>query len=288
MATHPPSVSGPLRLPIDGTVEDLADFANKMSALAAVAASDQTFAVHIPFCNTPRQQPDPEAETTARRIMTSMEIRQYDAWKSGIAMPTMDWAHCSQAVHPSELQLMSQRAVAMQLTWNNDTLSAEHACWISYNPSNNYILPLLSAVIKIHNAQCDLLVRQRGRPFEELQLAALQSIQRVVDIADSDLRRYNANFKAQVKRIHRACDVLRAREHAIKAKIPGYRIRQDPINKERIAAGLKPIGADVNYMTGPHDVRKSFSAVTEPVTRKRRRDGEEESGYFGDAAGVGQ
>ncbi|KAK0747106.1 hypothetical protein B0T18DRAFT_466782 [Schizothecium vesticola] len=114
-------------LPTDPSLDDLELLGSKMGALIAVAKSGQSFAVRIPFSNAAPKQPDPKAENMARENMTPMEIRQYDAWTNGAIMPSIDWPRSHQAVHTSEAQLMSQRAVAMQRIWNNDALSAEHA-----------------------------------------------------------------------------------------------------------------------------------------------------------------
>lgn len=246
---------------------------SKMDALIAVTQSGQGFAVRTPFSNfAAPQQPDPEAEKTARENMTAMEIQQFEAWKGGVIMPTVDWPCSRQAVRTSETQLMSQRAVAMQRIWNNEALSAEHACWVTHNMA--YALPLISAVIKTNAAQCDLLVREQGRSAAELGLASVQGMLKIIDVVQADLMRYKADFKRHAKSIHHSYEILRAREHAIKAKWPGYRKRQDPINKRRVAAGLKPIGADTNWFNGPTGSRGASSDVP---ARKRRHEEEEET-----------
>lgn len=222
---------------------------SKIDALIAVNQSGQGFAVRIPFSNfAAPQQPDPEAEKTARENMTPMETQQFDAWKGGAIMPTIDWPRSRQAVPTPETQLMSQRAVAMQRIWNNEALSAEHACWVTHNMA--YALPLLSAVIKTNAAQCNLLVREQGRSAAELELASVQGMLKIIDVVQADLMRYKADFKRHAKSIHQTSELFMLRKNALKAKMMGHSqesIREHPINKARVAAGLKPIGADINY-----------------------------------------
>lgn len=252
---------------------DLELLGSKIDALIAVMESRQSFAVRIPFSNfAAPQQPDPEAERTAPDNMTPMELQQFDVWKGEVTMPIVDWPRSRQAVHTPETQLMSQRAVAMQRIWNNEALSAEHACWVTHNMA--YALPLISAVIKTNAAQCDLLVREQGRRAAELDLASVQDMLKIIDVVQADLMRYKADMKRHAKSIHLSCEILRAREHAIKARIPGYRKRQDPINKKRVAAGLEPIGADINWSHSscPTGSRGSSS----DVPARKRRHGEEE------------
>lgn len=123
-------------------------------------------------------------------------------------------------------------------------------------------------------AQCDLLVREQGRSAAELDLASVQDMLKIIDVVQADLMRYKADMKRYAKSIHHSCEILRAREHAIKARIPGYRKRQDPINKKRVAAGLEPIGAGINWS---HSSCPTGSrGASSDVPARKRRHGEEE------------
>lgn len=143
---------------------------------------------------------------------------------------------------------MTQRAVAMQRIWNNEALSAEHACWVTHNMA--YALPLISAVIKANAAQCDLLVREQGRSAAALDLASVQGMLKIIDVVQADLMRYKVDFKRHAKSIHQTSELFMLRKNALKAKMMGHSqesIQEHPINKARVAVGLKPIGADINY-----------------------------------------
>jgi hypothetical protein len=101
---------------------------------------------------------------------------------------------------------------------------------------------------------------------------------KIIDAAKGDLMRYKANAKIQTKSIHHSCEVLRARKNALRAKMMGYSQREDSINEERVAVGLKPIGADIDWSgcaTGSRDARTGFPAGTGVSARKRRHDDDE-------------
>ena len=257
-------------LQTDLSLDNLELLGSKMDALIAVAESGQNFAVRIPFSNVAPKQPDPRAENTARENMTPMEIRQYDAWTNGAIMPSIDWPRSRQATHTSETQLMSHSAVVMQRIWKNDALSAEHACWVSQNRA--YTLPLISAATKINAAQCDLFVRQQGRNAAELDPAWVQGMLKIVVVAKGDLMRCEANAKVLKKSIHPPCETLRARKNALKAKMMGCNQGDDPINKKCVTAGLKPIGADIDWSGCTTGSRDGTSGVppASVATRIRR------------------
>lgn len=237
---------------------------SKIDALIAVTQSGQSFAVRIPFSNfAAPQHADPEAERTARDNMTPTDLQQFDAWEAKVVMPTVDWPRSRQAVAAPETQLMSQRAVAMQRIWNNEALSAEHACWVTHNMAN--ALPLISAVIKTNAAQCDLLVCEQGRSAAELELASIQHMLKMIDVGQADLVRYKADMKRWFKRGHHSSELLQLRKNAIKAKMMGHSMEsiwEHPINKKRIAAGLKPIDADINYFPSPTGSRGASRDVS--------------------------
>lgn len=247
---------------------------SKIDALIAVTQSGQSFAVRIPFSNfAAPQHADPEAERTARENMTPTELQHFNVWRAKVVMPTVDWARSRQAVPTPDTQLMSQRAVAMQRIWNNEALCAEHACWVTHNMA--YALPLISAVIKTNAAQCDLLVREQGRSAAELELASIQHMLKMIDVDQADLVRYKADFKRHAKSIRNSSEMLQLRKNAIKAKMAGRSMEsiwEHPINKKRIAAGLKPIDADIDYSPSPTGARGASSDVP---TRRNRHEEEE-------------
>ncbi|QNC69630.1 hypothetical protein [Corynespora cassiicola bipartite mycovirus 1] len=230
-------------LPMPEPTDDLDTSARKLRELARVVTSGKSLAVATGYQHAAHETRDPEA--LARMSMTPSELEQFDAWKKGLAMPPFDWSANRKAVPTgAQSQLrFERRAKAMDIIWGHEGATAENASWLTSNMS--YAIPLVVAVARMHAAEREL--RGGQEELTEYELAEVQTTHKVVAIAMDNMNQVYRRLNEIARDINHSKEIIQAREHHIKAKIPKYKKRQDPINRERTFAGLQPIGAGVDF-----------------------------------------
>lgn len=230
-------------LPMPEPTDDLDTTARKLRELARVVTSGKSLAVATGYQQAAHATRDPEA--LARMSMTPSELEQFDAWKKGLPMPPFDWAANRKAVPTgAQSQLrMERRAKAMDIIWGHEGGSAENASWLTSNMS--YAIPLVVAVVRMHAAEREL--RGGQEELTEYELAEVQTSHKVVAIAMDNMNQVYRRLNEIARDINHSKEVIQAREHHIKAKMPEYKKKKDPINKQREFMGLQPIGAGVDF-----------------------------------------
>ena len=240
-ATQPNPRDNPLPLPeLD---DSLVDVTKKLNALADVVMKGLSVAVFTGVKKAVRQTMDAAANVV--KEMKPMEKLQYDAWKAGVKMPSIDW---NTSVLPvpqgrGSAKRFRLRAEAMRIIWGQEGLGPEHASWIVTNKT--CILPIIAAVVRVEGAKRDLPRVQKM--ISKMDIAEVQTIHMAVAIASNKEKEvYSAPHLISIS-IDAACEALQAREHALKAGIEGYRPPKDPINDQRAAVGLPKFSRQVDY-----------------------------------------
>lgn len=213
-------------LPVPEPTDDLETTVRKITALARIVEQGKSIAVHTGFRLAAHQERDPEI--LARKSMISQELVQYDAWKAGSTMPTIDWTNGVKAVPGGAKcqQRMEQRALALNTIFQRDDITAQNASWFTSNMA--YGIPLVKAVSKVASARRELTGGQSTLTADEL--AEIQTAHRVVAIAMDNMNQIYRRINILSRDIIHSKEILQAREHALKTKIDGYKPKQDPIN----------------------------------------------------------
>ncbi|QJT73685.1 hypothetical protein [Botrytis cinerea mycovirus 3] len=260
-------------LPVPDPTDDLQTIAKKITALSRVVERGASVAVHTGFRKAAHDTLD--AEETAKLAMTPPELMQYEAWKKGAVMPSIDWT-THQADVPagagSEVRF-ARRAEAMNTIWKTELAGPRNAAWLT--KSATYMLPVIIAVCKVEGARRDLTGGNKN--MSEMDMAEVQTIHKVCAVA---MDRMNVTFAALRKlsaEINAAKDILQAREHALKTGIEGYKPKKDPANDVRAAVGIPKIGRSVDYTAktgGKRDARTDLlggTGLTRAGAQKKRR-----------------
>ncbi|KAH7308505.1 hypothetical protein B0I35DRAFT_342453, partial [Stachybotrys elegans] len=200
---------GTTLLPMPDPQDNLDAIAQKMTALSNVVQRGKSLAVATGYKATTHQERDPVER--AKRTMKPMELQQYDAWHRGARMPAFDFAANRKEIKGGEesVKRYTRRGHAMARIWSHEGASAENAMWLATEMA--WANPLVIAVAK-------------------MELAEVQTARRAVAIATDQMNEINRLLKQKVRTINHAKEIIQAREHALKAKMPNYRKRKDTIN----------------------------------------------------------
>lgn len=218
--------AGTLLLPVPEPTDDLETTVRKITALARIVEQGRSIAVHTGFRLAAHEERGPEI--LARKSMTSQELVQYDAWKTGSTMPTTDWANGVKAVPggAKSQQRMEQRALALNTIFQRDDITTQNASWFTSNMA--YGIPLVKAVSEVASARRELTGGQSTLTADEL--AEIQTAHRVVAIAMDNMNQIYRRLNILSRAINQSKEILQAREHALKTKIDGYKPKQDSID----------------------------------------------------------
>ncbi|RKF65151.1 hypothetical protein GcM3_125027 [Golovinomyces cichoracearum] len=245
--------AGSRALPTPHPDDDLATIVHKMEGLACLVDEGKSLAVSTGYTATTHIERNPEEIGKAR--MTPSEKEQYEAWKDGLSLPPINWSVSRKPITGGEKSLAryQKRAVAMQTLWKNDTITEENARWLSSEMS--YSIPLVIAVVKVQAAERDLAGGQTD--ITEAELAEIQTCHRVNAVALDRANQYFREAKLLLKRLNHCRDKIQVRENAIKAKIPTYKQREDPINRAREFIRLERISGQFDYSAATSGSREA-------------------------------
>ncbi|QUP79400.1 hypothetical protein [Botryosphaeria dothidea bipartite mycovirus 1] len=230
-------------LAVPEPTDDLETTARKLAALSQVVEQGKSLAVRTGFRKAAHQHRDPV--DLAKLAMTPAERRQYEVWSAGVRMPDFDWGANRKEVPAGQgsQKRFEGRARAMGVIWGVDMATPENASWLTSNM--NFALPLVIAVSKVEAARRELL--GGGTELDEMELAEVQTAHKIVAVAMDNMNQVFARLRKISADINHSKDIIQAREHAIKSKMPHYKKRKDPINAQRTFLGQAAIGGSVDY-----------------------------------------
>ncbi|WDK09662.1 hypothetical protein CGRA01v4_00940 [Colletotrichum graminicola] len=221
-------------LPMPEENDDLATIANKLAALAALVVAGKSVAVRTGYYRGSAYTTRDPVEL-ARASMTPQELRQFNVWEKGARMPEFDFALNRKPIRNTEAnrKRYERRARAMNKIWKTDVAVAENAMWVSTNLSS-------------------------------VELAEIQTAHRAVATATTRLNHVKEQMRRLTTSINSSCEIMQAREHALKRKIKGYKPRQGILNNNNVVGGSTGRGP-TRHSRGPDPLHQRGATLPELV-----------------------
>ncbi|ROT35154.1 hypothetical protein SODALDRAFT_329332 [Sodiomyces alkalinus F11] len=199
-------------LPLPESVDSLEVTVTKMKDLARVVEQGKSLAIYTGYRRDPVQ--------IAKMAMTPFEKKQYEAWVAGAEMAAIDWEGNKKDVPRDVLSQVrfSEYAAAMDEIWGHEGATPENAAWLASEMT--HALPLLSAISKVSKTCTDLA--SSTRDLDEMEVKTAHT---AVAVAMDNMTRVFTAMRKMSATVNRSKDILQAREHEIKARMPGYKRR---------------------------------------------------------------
>ncbi|OJJ42887.1 hypothetical protein ASPZODRAFT_137029 [Penicilliopsis zonata CBS 506.65] len=233
-------------LPLLSRTDDLETTASKMVAIATAIENGENIAQRtgFQFCS-PRR----DAETIAMSQMKPMELEMYEMWRGYNSLsshatattptkqtnppytpPPFDWEKNRAAIPNGahSLKTFTQRAEAMDITWNHQGATPEHAAWLTYNLPE--LLPLVKAVRRVLTAE----KQAKLDPLSGLtpsEYAEVRTLQKVGAISNENVRREKERINRLMRGIQEIMAILKTRADVMEARLIAKGIEIPPNSK---------------------------------------------------------
>ncbi|ALO50129.1 35 kDa protein [Penicillium aurantiogriseum bipartite virus 1] len=246
----PSKQGGILPIPLQG--DSLATLETKMRNLARVVERGASVARFTGMMGTPQQSRD--ALQTAKMRMTEVEKEMFSHWEAGGRLPDVNWGTDVDAMPSgSEPRRKAEiQAEALNRLYKTDAATAGHV--VHWKKTFRAIIPLLVSMTKVVGSERDFLGGQDVLDANEM--AEVQTIGKVNGTTYASINAIQEEVHRLLSSINRSKDLLQAREHALKAKNPKYKVKQSPANDARQLLGKRRLGADVDFSADPIPERR--------------------------------
>lgn len=165
------------------------------------------------FTGLKLSMPNPkDAESMAKSQMTSVELGSYADWKSKTKpVHSFDWEN-NKTPLPStgaqSLKKFTRRAAAMDVIWEHEGATPEHASWLTFNMTS--LLPPVKAVSRVLAAQ----KQYQNDPLAQLspmEVAEIDTAHSVVHVAERNKERELQRIRQLTRSISRSTVTINSR-----------------------------------------------------------------------------
>ena len=199
--------------PVPSADDDLETTAQKLESLANVVREGNSLAL---YTGLKLSSPQPRnAEAVAISQMSPIEKESYTDWKSKTTpVPPFDWEQNSAPIPEGaqSAKKMTRRAEIMDMIWERQCTTPEHASWLTYNMSG--MLPLIKAISKVLTAQLQYQQQYQNDPLIQLgpmEAAEVETARSIIRVAQVNRQRELERIGKANKSITRAIEVLNSR-----------------------------------------------------------------------------
>lgn len=216
---HGTRLLAPNVLPNPLESDTLEEMAHKMRDIATVIEQGGSVAVATGFKTATHLERDPEK--IAAMTMTETQKEQYESWKAGTSLPTINWATDTRKVPEENAEKYEKHAAAMRIMYGYEGVTAEHACWVTCNME--YTLPLIFAITKVEEARQK--VAKNPDALKEMDKAEIHVAHTVHAIASKKVNDVFSQLRLLTKDIEQSKKIIQVREKALKAGTEGQHKR---------------------------------------------------------------
>ncbi|EAU31382.1 predicted protein [Aspergillus terreus NIH2624] len=215
-------------LPVPEDGDTLEETAAKLCELAKVVSEGNSVALWtgLQLSSSPHAR-DPE--TMAKAQMTPQELTQYEAWQAvrqgrevggpeggssgGLpagVMRAFDWdANLAPMPGAQSEKRFRQRAAAMDVIWDHQCATPEHAVWLTFHMVE--ALPLVKAVTKVMNVKRHFGENDPYPGLTGMEVAELETVRKIVSVAERNRTRELERIRRLTRSINDAAATIRTR-----------------------------------------------------------------------------
>ncbi|KAL5366653.1 hypothetical protein BJX96DRAFT_40630 [Aspergillus floccosus] len=218
-----------LSVPQDG--DTLEETAAKLCDLAKVVEEGNSVALWTGLQLSSPHARDPES--IAKAQMTPQELIQYEAWqamrqkcesgdeeggRSGEQLVegirAFDWgANVAPIPGAQSEKRFRQRAAAMDVVWDHQGATPEHAAWLTFHMVE--LLPLVKAVTKVMNIKRHFSENDPYPGLTGMEVAELETVRKIISVAERNRTRELERIRRLTRSINDAAGIIRTRLQAL-------------------------------------------------------------------------
>ncbi|PWY91376.1 hypothetical protein BO94DRAFT_533510 [Aspergillus sclerotioniger CBS 115572] len=228
-------------LPVPTETDDLEATYMKLEELARVVKQGNSLALFTGLKLATQKTRDPE--TVAKAHLSPQELQMYQAWKEMRAiqetledggkikydqdsqlvmrLPEFDWEENVAPVPQGaqSLKKFTQRAEAMDIIFDHQGATPEHASWLTSNMA--IVLPLVKAVTKVSNIgkhMENMNNDRHTRGLTDMEAAEVETVRKLVAIAGKNTNREMEKIHRWTRSIKESMMVIKARADALETE----------------------------------------------------------------------